>query len=134
MERINLYFKGGIEMSTIKQQLEVQWKEEKKKLDSMKIEDEKQIEVYKIQVERVKHLEKELADLEKSEKDVEEKAACREDESKDRKTRNIIEVAKVVVPVVSAFAMGLISMKWEKTDTLTSTAGKSSLREILRFK
>lgn len=132
-------------MSTIKQQLEDQWKEEKKKLDDMTIDDKSMIEVYKIQVERVKHLEKELADLEKSENETEEKAASRcsdevlrkqqmEDESKDRKTRNIIEVAKVVVPVVGAFAMGLISMKWEKTDTLTSSAGKSSLREILRFK
>lgn len=132
-------------MSTIKQQLEDQWKEEKEKLDNIKIDDKSQIEFYKIQVERVKHLEKELADLEKSENETAEKVASRcsdevlrkqqmEDESKDRKTRNIIEVAKVVVPVVGAFAMGLISMKWEKTDTLTSSAGKSSLREILRFK
>lgn len=132
-------------MSTIKQQLEDQWKEEKEKLDNIKIDDKSQIEFYKIQVERVKSLEKELADLEKSENETAEKVASRrtdevlrkqqmEDESKDRKTRNIIEVAKVVVPVVGAFAMGLISMKWEKTDTLTSSAGKSSLREILRFK
>lgn len=132
-------------MSTIKQQLEDQWKEEKEKLNNMTIGDKSQIEFYKIQVERVKHLEKELADLEKSEKDVEERAVSRcsdetlrkqqlEDESKDRKRRDIVEVTKVVVPFVGAFVMGLISMKWEKTDTLTSSAGKSSLREILRFK
>lgn len=132
-------------MSTIKQQLEDQWKEEKEKLNNMTIDDKSMIEFYKIQVERVKHLEKELADLEKSENETAEKVASRctdevlrkqqlEDESKDRKRRDIVEVIKVGVPFVGAFVMGLISMKWEKTDTLTSSAGKSSLREILRFK
>ena len=55
-------------------------------------------------------------------------------EKRDRKTRNLIEVTKIVVPVTAAFAMGLISMKWEKIDTLTTTAGKSALRDILKFK
>lgn len=55
-------------------------------------------------------------------------------EKKDRKNRTVVEVLKVGVPTVAAFAMGIISMKWEKLDTLTSTAGKSSLRDLLRFK
>lgn len=54
--------------------------------------------------------------------------------SKDRKTRNVIEAAKVVIPVTAACVMAIVSMKWEKLDTLTSTAGKSALRDILRFK
>ena len=45
-----------------------------------------------------------------------------------------IDTARIIVPVASAFAMGLIAMKWEKTDTLPSSAGRSSLRDLLRFK
>lgn len=105
----------------------------------------KQKDEYNAQMQRVAHLEKQLTDLEKTNMEIEEKAVCKdiderletehmESDNKNQKIRNVIEAAKVVVPVIGAFAMGLISMKWEKTDTLTSTAGKSSLRDILRFK
>ena len=128
---------------SIKEMLVAEWVEETEKLKSIGINAEK--EKYKLQAERVAHLEKQLVDLEKTELDVEERAAGRdieeqskirqaESEEKTQKTRNKIEVAKITVPVVAAFTMGLISMVWEKTDTLTSTAGKNGLRELIRFK
>ena len=128
---------------TIKEQLEEVWVEEKETLAQMDFEKEK--DAYKLQVNRVSELEKLLVDLEKAELDVDKVAAGQdiderikyrqiEEDKKDRLIRNGIEVAKIGVPVVAAFVMGIISMKWEKEDTLTSSAGKSALRDILKFK
>lgn len=58
----------------------------------------------------------------------------RKDELKDRRNRTVIEIVKIGVPTTAACVMGLVSMVWEKTDTLTLTAGKSSLRDVLKFK
>lgn len=128
---------------TIKEQLEEVWVEEKETLAQMDFEKEK--DAYKLQVNRVSELEKLLVDLEKAELDVDKVAAGQdiderikyrqiEEDKKDRRNKNIIEAAKIGVPVVAAFVMGIISMKWEKEDTLTSSAGKSALRDILKFK
>lgn len=130
-------------MSNMKKQLEEVWLEEKATLDVMDFE--KQKDAYKLQVNRVSELEKLLVDLEKAELDVDKVAAGQdiderikyrqmEEEKHNQRNRNIIEAAKIGVPVVAAFVMGLISMKWEKEDTLTSSAGKSALRDILKFK
>lgn len=130
-------------MANVKELLKKQWEEEKDKL--IDIDPEKMKEQYRLQVERIGQLEKLISDIERTEIEVEEKAASRyieeqlerdkiESENKNAKTRNKIELTKVIVPVVGAFVMGLISMKWEKLDTLTSTAGKNSLKDLIRFR
>lgn len=130
-------------MANVKELLKKQWEEEKDKL--IDIDPEKMKEQYRLQVERIGQLEKLISDIERTDIEVEEKAASRyieeqlerykiESENKNTKTRNKIELTKVIVPVVGAFVMGLISMKWEKLDTLTSTAGKNSLKDLIRFR
>ena len=130
-------------MANVKELLKKQWEEEKDKL--IDIDPEKMKEQYRLQVERIGQLEKLISDIERTEIEVEEKAASRyieeqlerdkiESENKNTKTRNKIELTEVIVPVVGAFVMGLISMKWEKLDTLTSTAGKNSLKDLIRFR
>ena len=129
-------------MTSVKELLLKQWEEEKLKLAETNPEKK---EEYRLQVERVNQLERQLTDLEKTEIEVEEKSASRcieeqlerdkiDVEIKTNKSRNRIEVAKIVVPVAGAFAMGIISMVFEKTDVLTSTAGKNSWRDLIKFK
>ena len=129
-------------MTSVKELLLKQWEEEKLKLAETNPEKK---EEYRLQVERVNQLERQLTDLEKTEIEVEEKAASRcieeqlerdksDVEIKTHKSRTRIEVAKIVVPVAGAFAMGIISMVFEKTDVLTSTAGKNSWRDLIKFK
>lgn len=96
---------------------------------------------YKLTVDGVTKLADRIIEIEKNERDAELKeyqlgneAESINAEIKSNRTRNVVEVIKVGVPVVAAFTMGIISMKWEKLDTLTSSAGKSALRDILRFK
>lgn len=72
-------------------------------------------------------------------KDQRDEAIIKEAELKIReieelKTKNRLEVVKIVIPTTAAFIMGIISMHWEKIDTITTTAGKSALRDILKFK
>lgn len=128
---------------SFKEELQEVWAKEKTKLD--RINPVEQKEAYRMQADRVVEIEKRLTDLERSETEVEGRAAIAdmedslkrdqlEQEKKDQKVKNIIDILKIAVPASAAFAMGLISMVWEKTDTLTSTAGKSSLRDVLKFK
>lgn len=98
-------------------------------------------EEYKLTVDGVTKLADRIIAIEKNERDAELKEYQLGNESdsinaeiKNNRKRNWVEVAKIVVPTTGAFAMGLISMKWEKLDTITSSAGKSALRDILRFK
>lgn len=143
MERIN-YLKEEAIMQSLKEQLMEVWKEERDALADMAISD-KNKEMYREQANRVNELEKRLVDLEKAELEVESKAASQdideglktrqmEEDKKDRLIRNGVEIAKVVIPVIGASVMAVVSMKWEKLDTLTSTAGKSALRDVLKFK
>lgn len=130
-------------MANVKELLLEQWEEEKEKL--VDIDPEKMKEQHRLQVERINAIEKQLTDIERTEIEVEEKASSRdmdlelelkkiEVENNSIKTRNKIEVFKVGAPIVAAIFMGFVTMKWEKVDTLTSTAGKASLRDLLRFK
>lgn len=100
---------------------------------------------YKVAVDGVTKLADRIIEIDKMENDFKSredtlvsneflKTKELEIEKKDRKNRTVVEVLKIGVPTAAAFAMGIISMKWEKLDTLTSTAGKSSLRDLLRFK
>lgn len=98
-------------------------------------------EAYKLTVDGVTKLADRIIAIEKNERDAEmrEWQLGNETESinaqiKTDRKRNWVEVAKIAVPTIGAFTMGIISMKWEKLDTITSTAGKNALREILRFK
>lgn len=131
-------------MSEMKKLLLDEREDIKSKLESIG-DVEKSKSEYGMMVNRITDVEKLLVDLEKKELEVEAEAARQDiDESlrtkqmsedkKSQRNRNIVEVVKIGAPIVAAFAMGIISMKWEKVDTLTSTAGKSALRDILRFK
>lgn len=127
----------------VKDELKGVWRSEIQKLERMDPKEEHGL--YTATQARIVELEKRLTDLEKTEIEVGEKAEARkvdeklklgqmEEVVKDRKNRTWVEITKIAVPVVAAFVMGAISMKWEKSDTLTSTVGKSSLRDILKFR
>lgn len=129
-------------MTSVKELLLKQWEEEKLKLAETNPEKK---EEYRLQVERVNQIERQLTELETTEIEVEEKAASRdmdeqlerdkmEIEIKANKSRNKIEVLKVAVPVGAALLTAAVSMVFEKTDVLTSTAGKNSWRDLISFK
>lgn len=129
-------------MTNVKDLLLKQWEEEKLKLAET---DPEKKETYRLQVDRVNQLERQLTELERTEIEVEEKAASRyieeqlerdkmEEERKVNKSRNRIEVAKLAAPLSVAFVMGIVSMVFEKTDIVSSTAGKNSLRDLINFK
>ena len=129
-------------MTNVKDLLLKQWEEEKLKLAET---DPEKKETYRLQVDRVNQLERQLTELERTEIEVEEKAASRyieeqlerdkmEEECKANKSRNRIEVAKLAAPLSVAFVMGIVSMVFEKTDIVSSTAGKNSLRDLINFK
>lgn len=129
-------------MTNVKDLLLKQWEEEKLKLAET---DPEKKETYRLQVDRVNQLERQLTELERTEIEVEEKAASRyieeqlerdkmEEECKANKSRNRIEVAKLAAPLSVAFIMGIVSMVFEKTDIVSSTAGKNSLRDLINFK
>ena len=67
-------------------------------------------------------------------KEIESNERVRMAEIEQNKDRKKLEWAKVIVPVVGAFSMGIITMIWEKTDTMTLTAGKSSWKDLISFK
>ena len=129
-------------MTNVKDLLLKQWEEEKLKLAET---DPEKKETYRLQVDRVNQLERQLTELERTEIEIEEKAASRyieeqlerdkmEEERKVNKSRNRIEVAKLAAPLSVAFVMGIVSMVFEKTDIVSSTAGKNSLRDLINFK
>lgn len=67
-------------------------------------------------------------------REIESNERVRMAEIEQNKDRKKLEWAKVIVPVVGAFSMGIITMIWEKTDTMTLTAGKSSWKDLISFK
>lgn len=122
---------------SVKQTLKEEFESQMAELAKLEVGSDK----YKLTVDGVTKLADRIIEIEKNEKDAELKeyqigneAESINAEINNNRTRNVIEVVKVGVPVAAAFAMGIISMKWEKLDTLTSSAGKSALRDILRFK
>ena len=128
---------------SFKDELKDVWRKELEYLSELDPNADK--ELYRTQMNRLDGIEKQLTELERTELQVESDAANHDIEEqikrdqmeldrKDRKTKNRIEIGKFVLPVAAAVGMGLFSMKWEKIDTLTSTAGKSSLRDVLKFK
>ena len=129
-------------MTNVKDLLLKQWEEEKLKLAET---DPEKKETYRLQVDRVNQLERQLTERERTEIEVEEKAASRyieeqlerdkmEEERKVNKSRNRIEVAKIAAPLSVAFLTAAISMVFEETDIVSSTAGRNSLRDLINFK
>lgn len=102
-------------------------------------------EQYSTAVNGVTKLADKIIDLEKMEIEREERIKDRDTEielksqqmeidKRDKRNQNLVNVAKFTVPTVVGFAMGIISMKWEKLETITSTAGRQALKDIIRFK
>lgn len=115
---------------TLKEKLEEQWLSELTTLSEMDINDE----CYDIQVSRVEHLEKLMVELDKAELEASTKMEQLDSDKSEQKRKSKLEIFKTSAPIVAAFLMGCISMVWEKTDTMTLTAGKASLRDSIRFR
>lgn len=131
------YFKN------FKEELTEVWTDEKIRLAG--IDREKDAKSWMAQMDRVTEVEKRLTDLTRTCIETEERAASSkmeeklkmkqmECDEKDRQIKNRNEIIRIGVPTVAAFVMGVISMVWEKTDVLTSTAGKSALRDLFKFR
>lgn len=102
-------------------------------------------EQYSTAVNGVTKLADKIIDLEKIEIEREERIKDRDTEielksqqmeidKRDKLNQNLVNVVKIAVPTVAGFAMGIISMKWEKLETITSTAGRQAFKDIIRFK
>lgn len=102
-------------------------------------------EQYSTAVNGVTKLADKIIDLEKIEIEREERIKDRDTEielksqqmeidKRDKFNQNLVNVVKIAVPTVAGFAMGIISMKWEKLETITSTAGRQAFKDIIRFK
>lgn len=100
---------------------------------------------YSLAVTGVTKLADKIIDLEKMEIEREEKIKDREAEidlksqqmeidKRDKRNQNVVNFLKVVVPTGVGFVLGIISMKWEKLETITSTAGRQAFKDIIRFK
>mgnify|MGYP003400142423 FL=1 len=84
--------------------------------------------------DRLNTIQKGNDEYELKHKEIEEKMNARISEENQNRKRNKIEWAKVAIPTTCAALMGIITMIWEKTDTMTLTPGKVSLRDVLSFR
>lgn len=119
-------------MTDVKKMLIEEWKKERDILNDLDVKNDS--EAYERQLKRVAELERNIVDLDKNRMDNAVKATLSIDEKKNTMIHFVGDLLKASIPVIGACAMGLVSMKWEKLDTLTSTAGKASLRDALKFK
>lgn len=119
-------------MTDVKKMLIEEWMKERDILNGLDVK--KDGEAYERQLKRVAELERNIVDLDKNRMDNATKATLSKDEEKNTMVKFVGDLLKASIPVIGACAMGLVSMKWEKLDTLTSTAGKASLRDALKFK
>lgn len=128
---------------SFKEELIETWNEEKTNLNAL--DPKKDGELFKAQMNRVNEIEKRLTELEKTEVEVEERAAGRdmdeqlkyrqmEEDLKSQKTKNRIEVTKIFAPLTVGALMGVAAMIYEKSDFLQSTTGKASWRDLIKFK
>lgn len=84
--------------------------------------------------DRLNAIQKGNDEYELKHQELEEKVNARISEEKQNRKRNRIEWAKIAVPTTCAALMGIVTMIWEKTDTMTLTPGKVSLRDVLSFR
>lgn len=126
---------------SIKTTLTEEFNDQMKDLHKMEVGTEQ----YSTAVNGVTKLADKIIDLEKIEIEREERIKDRDTEielksqqmeidKRDKRNQNLVNVVKIAVPTVAGFAMGIISMKWEKLETITSTAGRQALKDIIRFK
>lgn len=126
---------------SIKTTLTEEFNDQMKDLHKLEVGTER----YSTAVNGVTKLADKIIDLEKMEIEREERAKDRDTEielksqqmeidKRDKRNQNLVNVVKIAVPTVAGFAMGIISMKWEKLETITSTAGRQALKDIIRFK
>lgn len=102
-------------------------------------------EAYKIAVDGVSKLADKVIDIQKLELEESQRNADREmstyfetkkleQAEKDRRSLNKREIFKVVTPLSVAVLMGVFSMLWEKSDSLTTTFGRQNLRDLIRIR
>lgn len=99
----------------LRKKLEQEWVEELKKLKEL----EPSSESYRNQTQRVEVIEQRLVEL-----------SANKSEDISRYVGHGISVLKLMATAGAV----LVTMKWEKLDTLTSTAGKINLRDLVSFK
>lgn len=128
-------------MGKIERMLESEWESEIQELGKMKLGSEE----YKITVDGVTKLTDRMVELKKLEqaaiaeeknREFEEnyKLQQLQDEKKDRIIKNIVNGVSVIGGLVAAVGMGLLSMKFERTDTITTSVGKRAFGDIFKFK
>lgn len=128
-------------MGKIERMLETEWETEIQELSRMQLGSEE----YKVTVDGVTKLTDRMIELKRLEQMAESDAKNREiderykmkqldDEKKDRRNKNWINVGIAVLNVGAAAVVAFSSMKFERTDTVTTEAGKSSIRQLLKFK
>lgn len=122
---------------SVRQKLEEEFEDQMNQLNEMELGSEsytKTVEGVTKLADRLIAIQKNNDEYELRSREIEEAKEAREQELLQAKKRNRIDWAKVIAPTAGAFTMGIITMIWEKTDTLTSSAGKSALRDILPFR
>ena len=122
---------------SVRQKLEEEFEDQMNQLNEMELGSEsytKTVEGVTKLADRLIAIQKNNDEYELKSREIEAEKEAREQEALQAKKRNRIDWAKVIVPTAGAFTMGIITMIWEKTDTLTSSAGKSALRDILPFR
>jgi hypothetical protein len=128
---------------SFKEKLLEEWESTQELLSDM--DPYKDKDAYRACADRLGTIERQIADLEKAENDLDFRAAVEDEAAKARieeqktgkKNRIIgfvLDGVKIVVPVASAFIFGCISMKWEDDKINSTTAGKAAWRDILKFK
>lgn len=108
---------------TLKTEFHDEWLKAKKELMFYDIEDN----AYDYWLRRINDIERMLVELDK------------EDTKKSSETRQAWirvagELAKTGLTLTAAFAMGIMSMNWEKDHIQEHEAGRAAWRDLLRFK
>lgn len=107
--------------------LEVGSDEYKSKVDVLTKLADRAIELKKIDVERLEKAKERNVERAFRQKQM-------DDERKDRRFKNWVSVGSIVLPLGVACYWTIISMIFEKEDTLTSSAGKKHLNWLLSIK
>lgn len=128
-------------MGKIERMLETEWENEIQELGKMQLGSEE----YKITVDGVSKLTDRVVELKKLEqaaiaeeknRQFEEnyKLQQLQDEKRDRFIKNVISAATGIGGLLTAVGMGLLSMKFERTDTITTSVGKRAFGDIFKFR
>lgn len=128
-------------MSKVERLLESEWEQEMQELGKMQLGSDE----YKATVDGVTKLTDRIIELKKVEFEREKEDRTREfeerfksqqmkDEKRDRLIKNCLTGVSVVGGLVGAFAVSVMSMNFEREGTFTTEAGRSSIRQLLKFK